>query len=165
MKDYLFTIIIISLIKGICDILSPNFKSLHKYTKAIGVLCVLCVVITPLINVVDEINDGFFDDIKDQIVNEENSGQNAEMNEILNGYLNEYSIGLLKDEIYTRLENEFSIPRSDCSITVHTSVAEGKITVSDTVILLSGKSIFKNPYDIEEYFSTLLNCNCKVLLK
>ena len=60
---------------------------------------------------------------------------------------------------------KFEIQNNECEITVATENKNGKLVLSEVQILLSGKSIFKNPYTIEEYFETLLNCTCQVLIK
>lgn len=164
MKSYLLSVIVISVVKGICDIISPDLKSIKKYIKVIGALCVLCVVISPLISIVNDIDDGVFDGMKNELLSDQEHSR-GELNEILNNYLNEYSIDMLKKELHAILEEKFQIPSSESEIIISTTKSNEKIEISEMLILLSGRSIFKNPYEIENYISTLLSCNCSVALK
>ena len=87
------------------------------------------------------------------------------MLEIFRNYLTTYSIDELKNEIGDLLLEKFEIPGDECEITIITENKNDNLAVGKVQILLSGKSIFKNPYSIEEYFANLLNCDCQVLIK
>lgn len=164
MKNYLITVITISICVGIYNVISPNFRGVEKYSRVIGMLVVLCVIITPLKNFMNAFDEGELDNIKNSIIDTEN-GEIGEYDEIFKNYLNSFSVEELKGEIRNILLREFEIPPDDCEITVFTNNQEGSLQASHLQILLSGKSIFKNPYTIEEYFENLLKCNCQVLIK
>ena len=71
----------------------------------------------------------------------------------------------IKQEIKTILNNEFNIPENECSVEIYTDFVNEKLTLTEIKILLSGKSIFKNPYSIEERFREIWGCECTVLIK
>lgn len=164
MKSYLLTIILVSVAMGICEIITPIFKGIEKYVKTISLLIILCAIITPLSQLVTNIDEAIFDDIKnDLIIDEDELKDNY--NTLLNDYLHNYSIDELIDELKYILDREFKISAEECEIELSTEVVDGKLKVAYCKILLSGKSIFQNPYTIEEYVNQLLDCRCEVLIK
>ena len=164
MKNYLITIITVSICVGIYNIIAPNFRGLEKYSKMIGMLVVLCVIISPIKNILNTFDEDGLQGIKDSIIDTD-FDEDAEYNEIFKDYLNSFSLDELKKEIKDILLKEFEIPNDESEITISTENNNGKLAVLQVQILLSGKSIFKNPYTIEEYFEKLLNCSCQVLIK
>ncbi len=164
MKSYLTRVVIVSVIMGVFEIIAPKHQGLEKYTKAIGLLCILCISIAPMKDMIENINDGIFDDIKDGILDATDK-ENDDYNSILNEYLNEFSSGEFKNEVKSILKKEFDIPEQECEVDITVFSEEGQLKVKSMQILLSGRSIFKNPYTVEEYFNKLLGCECRVLIK
>ena len=163
MKSYLITIIITSICIGIYNIISPLHHGIEKYSKMIGMLIVVCIMISPIKELIDSLDKNGFENIKDSILDTDNISKD-EYNEIFKDYLNRFSIDEIKQKIKDALHQRFEIPEDECEISVFTQYDEG-LKLSSIQILLSGKSIFKNPYTIEEYFEELLGCTCQVLIK
>lgn len=163
MKSYLLTIITVSICIGIYNVISPQFRGFEKYSKMIGMLIVLCIIISPVKNFLSFFDDEALEDMKDEIINRDD--EENEYDKIFNDYLASYSIEELKSTIEERLFDNYQIPSDECEITISTEHLDGELTLSHIQILLSGKSIFKNPYTIEDYFSKLLGCTCSVLIK
>lgn len=164
MKNYLMTVITVSLCVGVYNVISPGFKGIEKYSKMIGMLVVLCVIISPIKSIMNTFDDEWLENVKDGLANNDYNGS-GEYDEIFRNYLTTYSIDELKNEIGDLLLEKFEIPGDECEITVTTENKNDNLAVGKVQILLSGKSIFKNPYSIEEYFANLLNCDCQVLIK
>ena len=164
MKSYLITVITVSICIGIYNIISPAFGSIAKYNKMIGMLIVLCVIISPLQNIMNFFTDDGLSNIKENIIDGAEE-KNSKYDEIFNDYLSYFSIEEVKGAIGDILLEEFDVPKDECDVSITTENTDGKLKISHLQILLSGKSIFKNPYEIEEYFGDLLNCNCNVLIK
>lgn len=164
MKSYLVTIITASVCVGIYNVVSPGGCGIGKYSKMIGMLIVLCVIVSPMKNLMDLLNGDELQNIKDSIID---SGDNeeSEYGKIFNDYLSSFSVEELKGAIEKILLEEYGIPNSECNVTISTVHIEGNLKVSHIKILLSGKSIFKNPYIIEDYFKKMLDCNCDVLIE
>lgn len=164
MKNYLLTIILVSICIGLADIISPSEKGINKYTKAIGVLIILCVIISPISKVIKNIDESFFDKLRDDLSINDDDTQNK-YEDILISYLNNFSISEINAQIKNILNQEFTIPNEECEVIIISDQAGEKLSISKIQILLSGKSVFKNPYEIENYFSNLLKCDCIVLIK
>ncbi len=163
MKSYLITVITASICVGIYNIIAPSFRGIEKYSKIIGMLVVLCIIISPIKELINAFDEDGLEDLKDSLM--DGDYEEGDYNEIFNDYLNSFSLDELKKEIENILLEKFEIPKDEAEITISTENENGKLTVSQVQILLSGKSIFKSPYTIEEYFEALLNCSCQVLIK
>lgn len=164
MKDYLISIIWVSVIVGLAEIISPHISGTQKYIKAIGALCVLCVIAAPLLNI-SNISEDFSEDLKNNILEDQNTDSYEGYEELLKNYLNEHSANALKGEIQTLLKDNFDIPTEESEIKLFTEIKEEAISLQKVQIILSGRSIFKNPYNIENYIGNLLNCACEVLIE
>ena len=164
MKNYLLTIILVSICISIADIISHLEKGINKYTKTIGVLIILCVIISPISKVIQNIDESFFDKLRDDLSINDDDTQNK-YEDILISYLNNFSISEINAQIKNILNQEFTIPNEECEIIIISEQNGEKLSISKIQILLTGKSVFKNPYIIENYFSNLLKCDCVVLIK
>ena len=164
MKNYLLTIILVSICIGLADVISPLENGINKYTKTIGVLIILCVIISPISKVIQNIDENFFDKIRDDLSINDNDTQNK-YEDIFINYLNNFSISEINAQIKNILNQQFTIPNEECEVIIISEEAGEKLSISKIQILLSGKSVFKNPYQIENYFSNLLKCECMVLIK
>ena len=109
MKNYLLTIILVSICISIADIISPLEKGINKYTKTIGVLIILCVIISPISKVIQNIDESFFDKLLDDLSINDDDTQNK-YEDILISYLNNFSISEINAQIKNILNQEFTIP-------------------------------------------------------
>lgn len=164
MGKYLTSIIVVSIIIGIIQLIAPSHANLDKYIKMICTLVMLLVIISPILEIINDFDMDLLDEIKDKIELPSEDKDN-EYNEILKEYIKNHSISELKLEIKSILDKEFEIPSEECDIQLFTQTTQGKAVLSEVQILLSDRSIFKNPYKIEEYISSLLGCTCRVLIK
>lgn len=164
MSEYFSSIITASAILGMLEALAPRGRGLDKYIKMIGLIIILCITVSPISQLLGQLGDGgLLDDLRDEISGE--GELDGEYRDRLNEYLNDYSSEMLKNELYAILSDKFSIPREECEISLKTEYSEGQYHVARVQILLFGGSIFKNPYNIEEYIADLLSCECEVLIK
>ena len=164
MDKYLISIVTVSICIGIYNIVVPQFHGIEKYTKAIGMLVVICIIISPFKELIKAFDENGFENIKESIGDYDNGGSD-EYNEIFKEYLNSFSIEEIKNDIYYVLYEKFEISNNDSEIEIFTDFVDGNLTISKIQILLKGKAIFKNPYKIEEYFENQLSCDCQVLIK
>ena len=164
MKNYLIIIITVSICIGIYNVISPKFNGFEKYSKMIGIIVVLLVIISPVKDFLSMFDEDSLENIKDSLIEEGNNNGNK-YDEIFHDYLSLFSVDELKVEIKNILKDNFEIPNNECDVSISTEYINGQLSLSHIQILLSGKSIFKNPYTIEEYFINLLGCTCSVLIK
>ena len=163
MNNYVITVLITSISIGVYNILAPKNKGLNNGLKMIGTLILLLVIISPIFDVLASFDGNFFDDLKNDLISDEEIKN--EYNDLLIKYLQENSVEELSLQLKEILNKEFDIPIDESEISVITEINNDKIKLSKIQILLSGKSIFKNPYTIEKYFVSLLQCECRVLIK
>jgi len=164
MKEFLHSIIIVAITISLFNQLLPVGRGFEKYARFVGMLVLATLVLSPVINMIKGFDEDFFIDIRDDIADIENGGNN-EYSELLNGYLTEYSTEQFKLGIKEILLNNYGIPEEECEILIDTKIDSGQLRVDKMQILLSGRSIFKNPYDIEHYITELVGCECSVLIK
>ena len=164
MNVHIIRIIVASIIIGIIEHFTPQGRGFERYTKYIGALCILSISITPISSLISSINDGLFDDIKDSIIGDSVT-EKDEYSDLLKDYLNNYSSEELRVQIVEILEKEFDIPENECTVSISLDRSGDKLVIGYIRILLSGNSIFKNPYKIEEFFAEKLQCKCEVLIK
>lgn len=163
MKEYLISVIWVSIIVGICELLSPHSEGIKKSIKAIGALCILCVVIGPIVSLTNLTAD-LGENIKNEILEGQDKDLYREYEELLENYLTGFSEDAVKSTISQLLNEKFSIPAEESDVIIFTEIKNDVLTPVKLQILLTGGSIFKNPYDIEEYFSKLIGCKCEVLI-
>ena len=165
MKEYLSSIIVISIGVSLFELLAPSDEGFLKYIRLIGALCLVCVMIGPLNAIGETLSDNFLEDLKDNLTNNSKEELEDQYNNLLNEYLNNYSVDSLNNQIEILLEENFGIPRSECEVNTYTTFENGKLAITEIQILLSGNSIFQNPYTIEKYISNICTAECKVLIK
>ena len=162
MKSYLVTIIIVSVGMSLFEMLAPTHNGIERYIRSISLLVILVFSIYPIIDLIKDIDLSALDELKEEIIIDQSS---ENYQEILSQYLNSYSIDKLKDTIKETLDKKFNIPNNECEIKVNTEISDGQIILTKVTVLLMGRSIFQNPYNIENYLKELLGCESIVLIK
>lgn len=149
------------MIVGVIGAVVPDGSGdgLKKYVSFIGALCVLCVLISPLGGVVDFVGrlgdggfDGFFDSLSDK----------GKYEQRYSDYLMSLGRDNISEGVRSLLSEKFGIPSDECRVSVKTREHDGTLAVESVTVILSGRSLFCDPYEIEEYISGLLNCKCTV---
>lgn len=163
MSKYLLSVILTSISIGLCDILVPKHNGIDKLVKFIGMLIILIVSITPVTETIAEIDEGVFEGIKNNLSVKQESYLD-EYNGILEEYLKNYSLDKIQEYIKEILKEKYSIPSDECTVQINTEQLDGELSIANIRILLSGNSIFKNPYKIESDISSIFNSECQVLI-
>ena len=163
MSEYVFTVIIASVTIGLFHVLAPDNSGIEKYVRIVGMLVILCVMVSPITNFLKNLDGDFFDDLKDKLTSD--TEKTEDYDKIFREYLESYSYNDIKETIADMLNKEFGIPQNDMDIRLSIESANEPPTIKSVQILLSGNSIFQNPYKIEEYITSKLKCECQVLIK
>ena len=163
MSKYLLSVILSSISIGLCDILVPKHNGIDKLVKFIGMLIILIVSITPVMETIVEIDEGVFEGIKNNLSVKQESYLD-EYNGILEEYLKNYSLDEIQEYIKEILKEKYSIPGGECTVQIDTEQLDSELSITNIRILLSGNSIFKNPYKIESDISSIFNSECQVLI-
>ncbi len=147
-----------ALIAGVISVIVPgNGEGFKKYVTLIGSLCVLCVILSPvteLLGVMTDFADGGFSEWYED-TEEEYGGK-------YNKFLMSVGKDNVEDGITSLLYEQFGIPENECSVSAVVEEKNGELAIVSIDIILTGKSVLKDPYEVEKYISGLLDCQCNV---
>ena len=163
MSEYVFTVIVVSVSIGLFHVLAPDHNGIEKYVRIVGMLVILCVMVSPITDLIKNLDGDFFEDLKDKLTADKENTEDYD--KIFQEYLESYSYNGIKGTIGDMLNKEFNIPKNEMDIRLSIDSATDSPTIKNVQILLSGNSIFQNPYKIEEYIKSKLKCECQVLIK
>lgn len=159
MSGYLMSVIGGALLAGVVTNLLPegSGEAMKKYVSLLGALCVLSILISPALSVLDWLGDlagGGYD--RWLVRNEEKYDDKYR----------EYMLSIGKENIEigvaALLHEKFGIPEGECRVVAEVKEGTQGLELIKITITLSGGSVLKNPYLIEEYLSGLLDCECIV---
>ena len=160
MRAYIYSVVCMAAVGGIVLIVSPDGmrSGIKKHIRLICSLCMLCVMISPVTNLLESIrdighrvdepdDDGYLQGIYESIYDASSEG-----------YFGDGVGNAVKDQLFER----FGISPRECRTLVEFCDENGdgfrepkKITV-----ILSGSSVFRDPRQIEGYISGKFGCQC-----
>lgn len=158
MREYLLNVIGAALIVGVIGILVPA-DGLKKYVVFIGSLCILGILLSPLNALSDflgELGTDRLYGIADSLYDEK------KYDEKYREYMSGIGCEAVADEICRLLCENFSISDSECHVGVTFSGEGEEVALGRVTVILSGRSVFRDPYEIEDYLSRLLGCEVVV---
>lgn len=154
MKSYIMSLITVALVAAVIEIFSP--KRVEKHMKLIVTLCVVCVMIQPFASVVSALYGLSSSDLPFYAGEESREEYESIMrNTVLSAGRENLEQGIRKI-----LYEKFEIPYNECRVSANVEYADEKMTVKRVTLVLNGSSIWRDPYEIEEYISELLGCEC-----
>lgn len=156
-KAYILSIFATALLITVVDILAPTGSGgLTKHLKIVTALVFVCVLISPILSLAERILEyangnwelGIEGDIEDHY--------SSQLQDALDNASKDYFEEMLKQTLC----EEFAITEDDLRLRVDW-IGEGEnLRPEKVTLILSGKAIWKNPAKIEEYVSSLLDCDC-----
>jgi hypothetical protein len=156
MGEYILSVVSAAFCVGLLEELVPNEFGTKVYLRLLTGLCILAVMIAPMGRLLSSVEDLFF-----EIVELEESGEN-EYEKILKENLGEAVRSELVVAIKRDLAERFGVKNEGTEVGIQLGGAEG-LSVTRLIITLKGGDILKNPYEIEDYFGELLECECRVI--
>ena len=159
MAEYLMSVIGAALVGGVMVSVLPEGSSggLKKYMGFIVSLCVLSVVISPVTDALEAVS-GFFDGGLREWVEKSELDYESEYYKYLESYGKENA----EEGISALICREFSIDQDDCHVSALVRENEGNLVLDEIRVILSGRAIFKNPYEIEKYLTDAFECEVVV---
>ena len=159
LSEYIYSIVCVSAAIGIALSVSPE-GGLKKHLRLICALCFLCVLIGPLTEIFDTVKNAF--GAFDREITDENEGTEAKYEKIYSEYMEggygENVEKAVKDILGTR----FGIPESEISAVVvfADKNGDGVKEVERITVILSGRSVFRDPAEIKVCVSETFACEC-----
>ena len=157
MGEYVLNVVCVALAVGILEELLPSEYGSKAYVRLVCGLCLLLVMIAPVGNLLRSLPSVFEDSLEIE------EGAENQYERILSENLGEAVRAELTEAIRRDLKARFGVngERTEVGILLG---GEGELSVSRLVITLRGADILKDPYEIEDYFSRLLGCECAVIV-
>lgn len=160
MRQYIMNVVGVAILSGLADQILPEKGKLRAHVRLLCGLCLLLVMVAPLGKVLSSLPSLF----EDGMAAIENAGDvTGEYDNILEGTVKEAVRMELAEALAQKLQKEFGVNADTVEIGV--SFEDGELLrLKKVVVTLTGKDIFRNPYTIEEALSSLLGCECVVVI-
>ena len=163
MKAYLLTLVSAAMVAALVNILTPSGErgGIAAHQRLITSLFLVCVLIAPLegaVKVLQGLGDGDFTGLL-QVDPPDRSDFDEQLNEALDSSSERYFTQMLTQTV----SEAFAIPLDEIRCTVsweETEHAPARVTV-----ILSGRSIWKDPHAIASFVTELLGCPCDTAIE
>ena len=159
MKAYLLSILAASIAAALINLLSPAGEGggIGKHLKLTVALFLICVLITPLKSGMEAILDWS----SGKLPFWENEEDIAEdYRDRLDGALTDASREYVAQALTETLQAQFDMDPGTVRCALEWSGSGEEARPSRVTVLLSGKSIWKDPHAIEDFVTELLDCEC-----
>ena len=157
-KTYMLSIFATALLITVVDILAPSSagSGLSKHLKLILSFVFVCVLISPTVSFAEHLLEfangnwefGVEEDVENHYATE------------LQNALDDASKDYFEDMLTLTISQEFDILEDDLRVIVEWDGVGESLRPKKVTLILSGSAIWKNPAKMEEYVSSLLNCDC-----
>ena len=169
MKNYMYSLISFSFAFGILLALAPDGvrKGLKNHVKLIGVLSLLCILISPATTFIESLGhlvSGDASIIFGELRKEELYDKYEEIYEsCLDGSYGENVGAAVKDSLFAR----FGIKKENCRVLTELSDSDGDgvRTPEKITVILSGEDRFRDPEKIMEFVWEIFGCESTVALE
>jgi hypothetical protein len=162
MKEYIITLISVSIFCGLIEMMSLSEGGLKKHIRLIASLCVLCVAVAPMGDLINVIKNYDVEEKTDIF-----EGEDAENKyyDIYVSNLGEHTAESIEENTKRLLGDEFDMEHDAFDVIVLLDLSDEKFAVEKVSVVLYPKAIFKDPHKISEYISNLLKCECEIIYK
>jgi hypothetical protein len=155
MKEYVISIIVVSIIGSVVSVIAPEGEGggLSRHVRlAVGV-CIILVCFAPTVRAVEWLGEF---DIGSVLPDD---GENAEQYEsIFDRAYSEAEIDNLCEGIKSVVAQKFGLDPLSFKVSVRLNGDEGEKSLSRVTLTLYGSAIWADTGAIEEYLSSLLGC-------
>ncbi|MBQ8140463.1 MAG: hypothetical protein IJ038_02065 [Clostridia bacterium] len=164
MKNYIVTLICVSLICGFIGVLSPDGErgGLKKHINLVASLCVLCVALAPLGSILTGIENMNFN-FGGEYFNEDELEEKYD--EIYKDNLGNYTAASIAVGSERLVCERFGMNEEDFEIRVSVVCYEDSFETESAALIIYPSGIAKEPREISEYISSLLGCECQIIYK
>lgn len=166
MKDYIISVIIVSVCSGFATRIIPE-NSNSGTGKSIKFLCMLCVVSTLILPLAPALKN--YSSIKSlvdsflSVLDFEYDSTSEDYENMFNQSLNNVTTECVEDSVKKLLNEKFNISFDNMSVKAEIFAhKDGKYYISQITVILSDNAVWKNPYRIEELIKSTYGCDCIV---
>ena len=159
MKEYILSIIAISIIGVIAEIISPKGEGggISRHIKLIIALLIVLACLSPLTLLIDGLRElnisGSFEISEDW---------RQELESIFHEQFSFSEIEYIKENIEDRLYREFGIKKEDCSISIRVSADGNRLEL--IFLRLFGSAVWSDTNKIEDYLGSVFSCEIVVAI-
>ncbi|MEE0970433.1 MAG: hypothetical protein U0M06_13765 [Clostridia bacterium] len=159
MRDYILSIISVSLLGGMANALCPsgNAGKIKKSVSLIMSLLLVCAVARPLTVLIEKGGNIDLSEFADKI-SEDSRNYNSYMDRTVETVISDSA----EEYIYAFAAEEYGLYKEDISVDVKTSSGGNDISFETINLTLHAGAIFKNPRRLEVEISELFGCECNV---
>ena len=162
LSGYIFSIACLSAAIGIACAAAPEGigGGLKKHLRLVCALCFLCVLIGPLTEIIDNVKSSF------EALEEGVDDESDEIREKYESIYEEYLEGGYGDNVERAvkdlLSTRFGMPEEECRAEIEFADknGDGVKEVTKITVILSGRSIFRDPAEIKSCVSECFDCEC-----
>ena len=161
MKEYLFSIIIVSIIGSVVSVLSPEGEGggLSRHVKLAAGVCVILVCFAPAVNAIEWVRDF---DIESVLPDAE--GDKTEYESIFDSTYSDAETDLLCEGIKAMVAERSGLDPLSFTVSVRLSGEGNDRRLSRVTLTLYGSAIWADTGEIERYLSSALGCEIVTII-
>jgi hypothetical protein len=166
MREYIIELFALALCCAVVELLSPEGEGggIARHIKLMTGLCLLCVLVTPVVSLLSSgidlparleaaLSDWL--SIRDQADKDFSDRWQEEYEQLDVTFASQTIAGMLQDK--------FLIAAGDVSVEVVPD--ESQSLISHVRVALSGRAIWQNTHEIEQYIEKTLGCECIIYIE
>lgn len=166
MREYIIGLFALALCCAVVELLSPEGEGggIARHIKLMTGLCLLCVLVTPVVSFLragidlpSRLEAALSDwlAIRDQADEDFNDRWQEEYEQL--------DVTFASQTITVMLQDEFSIAEGDICVEVMPNADQTRI--SHVRVALSGRAIWQNTHEIEQYIEKTFGCECTIYME
>ena len=163
MKEYLLSLLGCALVLAVIGVLSPEGErgGIVRHVRLIAALVWICVLIAPLPTLSDRLSDWW----EDLSISQPSSDQKELYEQALDQALNEASCAYFSQQLTRMVCEQFEIDPGNLRCAIQWESDAQSLRPTQITILLSGKAIWKSPYEIQAFVQELIGCEVVTVIE
>ncbi len=161
MKEYVFSLVCVSLIAALFTLLCPEDATLQKGFRFVLVLVIMCAVFLPSESVKAILDGSYAENFEGLFGSQDEEFDASHFADSFEKYGAQYVNAQIKKDICA----VFNIADSDCRIVSSFGMKDGGLYFEKITIMISGKAVWKDPHAMEDHITENYGCKCDVALE
>ena len=157
MEGYFYGLLGACLFCGVCGLLAPE-GTIQRTIRLLGGLSVLCVILSPLPDVIDFLKEK---DFSDHFFSE--SVDSSNYDEIYNQTLHDAGAAQMSEYLQKELVQRLSLKETDLSVQVEWKEGEEGYEWNQIWVTLRGSAVVKDPNVILSFVEERCSCSCIIV--